>query len=500
REPVDLDGDGSSAAEDCDDADPNSYPGAPEACDGKDNNCDGTVAEDDADRDGVPWCLDCADTEATQYPGAPDPLGDGLDQDCDGTDGVGERLLDPVYGFLVPYASYGLAVAAADLDGDGCAEWMAGAPGYPVGTAAEDGFTVAAGCAGVGAAPVPWMGTGWGIGTRIDLRPGRVLVAENGYEGTGRVLVFDAPLLPSSAPRLEIFGQGLTDDFRTGALLGPAGEWVLLGSQGGSFSAEFVVVDASRSGQLELEAGGEPDYRITTDAADPATGWYVSDVGDRDGDGQVDLGLGSGYPSHNALYLFPHLQDGHMEDAPEVWHGETTYPGWGTALYTTGAADLDGDGLDDAVSANPLAEGAVLLAGRVYVVPWRGPGDFTLETDAAARIEGELAWESTGTGLAIGDLDRDGQADLVVGAPGNENVIGFPGRVNVFLGPLTGTLTRADAARVWVGELGDYAGPSVAVGDIDGSGALDLVIGAPFRDGPDGEGEVGAVYVVRDPL
>ena len=38
---VDLDGDGfGSDAGDCDDSDPSTYPGAPEICDGVDNNCD----------------------------------------------------------------------------------------------------------------------------------------------------------------------------------------------------------------------------------------------------------------------------------------------------------------------------------------------------------------------------------------------------------------------------------------------------------------------------
>jgi hypothetical protein len=42
----DLDGDGVPASEDCDDLDPRVYPGAPETCDGLDNDCDGQVDEE----------------------------------------------------------------------------------------------------------------------------------------------------------------------------------------------------------------------------------------------------------------------------------------------------------------------------------------------------------------------------------------------------------------------------------------------------------------------
>ena len=71
---------------DCDDDDPNTYPGGGDLCDGKDNDCDGTLQEDEADLDGdgIAWCEgDCEDTEPTIYPGAPE-ICDGFDNDCSG--------------------------------------------------------------------------------------------------------------------------------------------------------------------------------------------------------------------------------------------------------------------------------------------------------------------------------------------------------------------------------------------------------------------------------
>jgi hypothetical protein len=75
-------------AGDCDDLDPNVYPGAPKICDGKDSNCDGKKdfpTDKDKDGDGVPWCAnDCDDNDATVYPGNSEDCTDGKDNDCDG--------------------------------------------------------------------------------------------------------------------------------------------------------------------------------------------------------------------------------------------------------------------------------------------------------------------------------------------------------------------------------------------------------------------------------
>ena len=118
--------------DDCADNDKLVYPGAPESCNGKDDNCNGQVDEENAggcsryyldkDRDGFGTtsfkCLcgptgdytstlstDCDDTKATVYPGAVEVCANGIDDDCD-------KLIDEE-------GCQGCTIYYLDADGDG---------------------------------------------------------------------------------------------------------------------------------------------------------------------------------------------------------------------------------------------------------------------------------------------------------------------------------------------------------------------------------------------
>lgn len=83
----DPDGDGQTEDEyDCAPMDADTYFGAPELCDGKDNDCNGVVPDDEADedRDGFRICEgDCADLDPVAFPLAMERE-NGFDDNCDG--------------------------------------------------------------------------------------------------------------------------------------------------------------------------------------------------------------------------------------------------------------------------------------------------------------------------------------------------------------------------------------------------------------------------------
>ncbi|MFH2009460.1 MAG: MopE-related protein [bacterium] len=94
---VDNDGDGVLSCNDCDDNDPNNFPGNPEVCDGQDNNCNGVADfpgfEVDNDGDGSLSCADCNDNNPNNFPGNPEVC-DGQDNDCNGLADFPGELVD----------------------------------------------------------------------------------------------------------------------------------------------------------------------------------------------------------------------------------------------------------------------------------------------------------------------------------------------------------------------------------------------------------------------
>ena len=139
----------------------------------------------------------------------------------------------------------------------------------------------------------------------------------------------------------------------------------------------------------------------------------------------------------------------------------------------------------------------LILAGSSVVA------DYTPDTSlegASASFWGEAQDDAAGTDVAgAGDVNGDGYADFLITAPGRDAGALDTGEVYLFLGRATGWsqdtwLSRADAS-FWGEQAGDAAGTSAAgVGDVNGDGLGDFLIGAPSND--EAGAGAGKVYLV----
>jgi hypothetical protein len=216
-----------------------------------------------------------------------------------------------------------------------------------------------------------------------------------------------------------------------------------------------------------LDGANPGDYLGTSVAA-----------GDMDGDGYADLLVGipgwdSPFPEAGRVELYPGGPDG-LSNTP-TWFAEGEQPGAGLGSAVALAGDLDADGLPDLAAGAPGHDGSGLDAGRVYV--WKGGALLLL-----GAFDGQAGGEAYGSAVAsAGDVDADGDADLLIGAPGAAEGGPDAGRAELRLGGPSGP-----GAAAWstAGLPGWRLGAAVAgAGDIDADGDAELLVGAPEADG-----------------
>ncbi|MCB9765411.1 MAG: FG-GAP repeat protein [Alphaproteobacteria bacterium] len=276
----------------------------------------------------------------------------------------------------------------------------------------------------------------------------------------------------------DLTGDGVDDLLITGAgnpssLSGPGRAWVVAGP-------------VTRGGALDEIAA------LRVDCADCRVRSFLGDrsaIADFNGDGQLDLALtATESVDFGSLYVWfgPLTADVDAADADVVYTELEGSEEQGPAV----AGDLDGDGVAELVMA--VVNGRVVEDAVLVLSPGTDGGGSVM--DAAVMLRPGGAYSHAGRGLAAHrDLDGDGLADLVIGAPN----AGVGGDVHVHLGPVTQTAPVGEGDAHIQGEAaGDGLGWSiVGLADHDGDGHSDLLVGASGA-----QSRQGVVYLVPGPV
>ncbi|MER7791271.1 FG-GAP-like repeat-containing protein [Streptomyces sp. NPDC097640] len=226
-------------------------------------------------------------------------------------------------------------------------------------------------------------------------------------------------------------------------------------------------------------AGGLTGGTALSDATSTDDGLLAG--GDFNGDGHADLvAEGTGEGELRVLYG-PFTRQGAAATANTLNTGRTFGP---TEMV---AGDINGDGSDDLVTTHAFEE---MSESSLY---WKG-GASGLGS-ASTRID----HAASGT---IGDVDKDGYADLIIRTvPGNvvENLPYDHGTIKVLYGSASGpgatrtkVIDQNTAGVPGVNEDGDQFGYSLSAGDVNGDGYADVAVGIPYED-LDGGVDAGSV-------
>ncbi|MCA9108490.1 MAG: FG-GAP repeat protein [Planctomycetaceae bacterium] len=246
-------------------------------------------------------------------------------------------------------------------------------------------------------------------------------------------------------------------------------------------------------------------------------GWSLANLGDLDGDGIMDLAVGAyldddGGIRRGAVYLLFLNADGTVKSQQKISDTAGNFTAnlddgdvFGSSLANLG--DLDGDGIVDlAVGAIGDDDGGGNDQGAVYVLFLNLDGTVKSHQKISGAA-GNLAIvlennERFGTSLTnLGDLNGDGIGDLGVGSSRDDGGINR-GAVYVLFLNIDGTVNSHQKISNTDGNLtatlddDDWFGHSLTnIGDLDGDGVSDLVVGALGDDDGFG-GNSGAVYVL----
>ncbi len=269
-------------------------------------------------------------------------------------------------------------------------------------------------------------------------------------------------------PPLHVF-VGSTEAGRFGTALACAGDIDGDGAPELLVGAPMEEVAGERRGVVRVFSGRDGDELFRFEGEHPFDrfGHAVAGGGDLDGDGTTDLVIGAptGTPPEGSV------QARSGRSGALLWTRVGTEAGGRFGHSVDLLGDLDGDGYAEVVVGAPYADPNGPNSGRVVILSG---------ADGTPRHEltGE-AWDHFGKSVcAIGDVDGDGLEEIACGAPFADVGAFNTGSALVF--------SAASGERLFAvhgGTTGDQLGSRVAAaGDVDGDGIPDLVVGIPGAD------------------
>jgi len=274
----------------------------------------------------------------------------------------------------------------------------------------------------------------------------------------------------------ELYGANLDD--RLGSSVSGAGD-----VDGDGFADIIVGADwASPNGLPQAGsafvysgATGAVLYQFHGTAAHDRFGNSVSGAGDVNGDGFADFIIGSwtadpnGWNNAGSVYLY----SGSNGALLYQFNGFADYEWFGISV--AGAGDVNGDGLDDVIiGAYGTFANGLARSGSAYV--YSGANGFLLH-----RFDGAAAGDEFGRCVsAAGDVNADGFADLIIGAPEAFHGTMAPGGSAFVYSGRFGTLLYQFHGSRW-----DRLGTSVSgAGDVNQDGYDDFLVSTPFKTRP----------------
>ena len=279
-----------------------------------------------------------------------------------------------------------------------------------------------------------------------------------GAPGSGKAYVYSG----RDGRRLHVFASGTPAD-RFGSSASGAGD------QNGDGHADLLVgAPASNAagqgaGRVYLFSGKDGSALLMRDGEQAGDAFGSIVAGMRSArNGPVLVGApGAGAADRGRVYVYSDT----TRTPRFVIEADSTGAALG-AMFTSIVGDVDGDKVPDVYAADFANAASGPSTGRIYV--HSGADGRRLH-----RFTGERAGDGFGIGSAdVGDVNRDGFDDLLVGAWQYSAVASSGGKVYLYSGK-DGALLRAITGRV-PGET--FGFDATGIGDVDGDGVIDLLI------------------------